>query len=143
MQELTPSSAEEDLFLERELDKLFALQDRPLAKEKRSILVTELMGTGIPLRAILSGLRSLLNEDLNKITFPVICAAARKFFEQESVQSCEECLSGMIVMKDEQGRMFSLACRCAAGLGKVRTQVFVQWKGEDTQFSKGRLLKRA
>jgi len=145
MHESTPSSAADDLLLESELEKLFALQDKALTREKKSILVRELMATGIPLKALLSGVRSLVSEDLGSIKFSTICAVSRRFIEPdpETGKHCEKCLSGYVVMKDGEGRFFSLACNCPAGVGKANTQALTRWSGQDTQSVRGgRVLTR-
>lgn len=142
MHEQMQSSAADDLILESELEKLFALQDRNLNKEKKSIWVRELQATNIPLKAILSGIRALTTEDVQSLKFATVCAAARKYIEHtpETGRRCEHCSHGIVSMRDAEGRNFALACVCDQGAGKAATQGLVRWNGEAEMHSKGRIL---
>lgn len=112
---------EDEILIENELEKLYALQDKPSTKAKREIVVKELISTGIPTGAILSGIRHLHTEDLSAIKFPIIVSAARRYVVQDNeIQACHECSQGVICYRDGEGRWFALACRCQAGEEKQR-----------------------
>lgn len=124
-----------------ELDKLFAFQDKHLSKEKRSILLDALATSGIPDAAIILGIRKLMNDDLPSIKMGTIFAAARAFVEGENYQKCDDCSEGYVVLRDEVGQWFSMACQC--GQGSLRhTAGLAHWKGEEHQLSNGRPLHK-
>ncbi len=127
-----------------ELTRLFALQDMAFGKEKKAIFVAELSATGLPTEAIVRGIRSMVSEDLKSIKLNRLIEASRPFVYQDTpTTKCAECLSGFVVMHDEQGYFFSFACRCPAGQIKRRSSGLVGWVGEESQFSNGRLLTKS
>lgn len=126
-----------------DLEKLFAFQDKHLSKEKKGILVRELMESRLPTGAIVLGLRDLMSEDLNTIKMGSIFAAARRHLEKEDLVGCTDCASGFVVMKDDEGRSFSLACRCGAGGVVQRANGMRRWSGDSSQMSNGRFLHKA
>lgn len=127
----------EKILLGTEIEKLFVLQDRPLSRDKRAILVDELSNSGVPLAPLLAGLRKLMGEDLRNIKKATILEAAEEFIVNTAPQSqCNSCASGYVVAKDEEGRLFSLACRCPVGA----TRRLQRLDGRPTQLSNGRIL---
>lgn len=145
MNELTIYLSEDEIgMIGNELNKLFLFQDRPFSKEKQSAFLEEIRGWGIPFNAIVSGIRKLKAEDLKSLKLAAIRdAASQFFFHGEENEKCSECLSGIILMRDEKNYQFSLACRCQRGNTKKMNLGLVGWNGEETQFSKNRLLVRS
>jgi hypothetical protein len=124
-----------------ELTRLFALQDMPLGKEKKAILIEELAQQGIPAGAIVEGLRGLAKEDLKAIKLPLILEASRsKVARDVSYSRCKCCTDGLVLMRDEQGRNFSLACLCENGNVRAMALLLARWNGKDEQHSHGRML---
>lgn len=114
-----------------------------MSKEKQAAFMDEIRGWGFPAGAIIMGIRKLMAEDLKSLKLATVKQAARESIHYEEAIKCGECLSGLIVMHDEQRCDFSLACRCPAGQGKMATMGLVFWDGQETQFSKGRMLIRS
>lgn len=143
-----------------ELDKLFALQDRPFTKDKKFIFIEELEKFGFPLGAIIGGIRALMLEDMKIIKIVHVREAAKKFIEPEEKKKikCRWCggvgafcmrEEAMLQMADEWpkraegprfGRSYALACVCEAGTNLERSDGNVRWNGKGTQFSNGRML---
>lgn len=144
MNELTNYlSEQEKILIANELDRLFALQDRPLNKEKKSALIDEIANTGIPAGPMLAGIRGLMAEDLKSIKFATIIDAARKLIVnvQEHREDCDFCGGvGSFPMKDENKYTYSLGCKCLNGSNLCDKEKLVQWNGEDRQFSNKRWL---
>lgn len=146
MHELVKSWDDEETgLLAGELDRLFALQDKPLGKDKRAILVQEISRSGIPFKAVCQGIRKLVTEDLHSLKLSVIMEAALEFvFDRGDVVRCTDCNGiGIIVMKDEAKRWFALACQCSNGNAKVASMQLARWKGEEVQRGNSGLLCRA
>jgi hypothetical protein len=130
-----------EILIEEDLEKLFAFQDKHLTKDRRQILVKELMSSSIPIGAILLGIRKLMNEDLQSIKMGTILAAARSHVDRsEESKGCKECSRGIVLMNDEEGRFFSMSCNCSSGIGINMTQGLVRWRGMDAQMVNGRNL---
>ena len=133
----------EQMELANEIQRVFTLLDIPLGKEKKAIFVSELSTAGLPLGAILAGLNSLLKEDATAIKISTVLGASRRHLEPEfHGGNCNDCHGGFVVMKDDQGRRFSLACRCPSGHQKQMANHIATWNGEATMFRAGRLLTR-
>lgn len=144
MNELMLSLSDEQVgLIGNELNRLFLFQDRPFGKDKQAAFLDEIRGWGYPAGAIISGIRKLMAEDLKSLKLATVKEAAREFIQQEDLFKCEECFSGFIVMHDESRRDYSLACRCPAGQGKRATMGISSWDGQETQFSKDRILTRS
>lgn len=125
-----------------ELTRLFALQDMPLGKEKKAILIEELAAQGLPVDAIISGISSLVREDLKAIKFTTLVDAAHKKMatEEAPMSDCKKCLRGEVFMRDEKKREFALACVCSQGAHVAMVAGLARWNGEETQFRRGRML---
>lgn len=127
-----------------QLDKLFALQDKPLGNAKKAVWIEELRNTDIPPKAILRGLEQLKTEELQNLKFATVCAAARKFVvepAQVETTKCNDCDGrGIIMMRDKDRYEFALACRC--NNGAWRGNGLARWNGLETQTSNGRLLEK-
>jgi len=114
-----------------ELEKLFVLQDRPLSKEKKIILVNELSKSGRPSASVIAGIRKLMDEDLRHIKKATILEAADDFISNEpQTVACDDCSEGMVLTRDDKGRYFSLACTCQNG----NRHQLTRWNGQKTQF---------
>lgn len=143
MQTLTiPLSDIEKMKVGDEITRLFALQDMPMGKEKKAIFVEEMSSSGLPCEALISGIRSLVTEDLKTIKLNTLLGAAKKFIEQPEVQNtCEKCMDGIIVMRDDQKRAFSLGCVCERGAQRSEALGVSRWNGENSMFTRNRLLE--
>ena len=130
--------------IENDLDKLFALQDRPLSAVRRTLMANELLATPIPIPALLAGIKSLMNEEVTHIKFATICAAARRHViaDTEIDTKCGDCHDGLVVMRDDAGRSFALACMCPMGAQKAMANRLVRWDGKAGQYSNKRLLSQ-
>lgn len=129
----------EKIAVGNELDKLFAVHDRPLPTGKKAVLVQELVNTGFPIKAISAGIRKLMHEELRTIRLWDLLAAAREFLSvEQQVTQCESCNGGGIVLAyDDSKYRFALACICGNG---GRQAGLVRWTGGETQLSRGRML---
>jgi hypothetical protein len=135
---------EEELAIEGQLETLFALQDKTLGKEKKSIWMNEIRNSGIPAKAILRGLEQLKTEEIPNLRFATVCTAARKYVEPDNRESarCEDCNGrGIILMRTPDRYQCALACRCANG--GISGGGLKQWNGQEMQMSNGRLLTMA
>lgn len=144
MNESTSYSPELDVEIERELNNLFALQDKNITEKKLGIWMQEIRQSRIPLAAMLAGIKSLKGEDVAKLTYATVCGAARRYVipDNETRPACRECSHGMVLMKDDDGHVYSLACQCWEGENKAKTHGLVRWNGDTTQNSKGRIIQR-
>lgn len=134
-----PISPDEQTLLEGALDVLFACQGKNLNKDIRSIWITEIDKATVPTKAVLQALAFLKTEELQAIKLNVVFAAARRYMAFEPAKDCGDCHGGYVIMRDEQGRSFSLKCKCQAGHSKIN-QGLVDWAGLDAQYSNGREL---
>jgi len=135
-------TAKEEIEVESRLRDLYILQDKPIKKDQFATMLSEIVNSGKPFKAIMAGLYDLRSEDLKKISYPIIMNAI--FDHCEPVNSgptrCEKCSSsGFVVMRDDEMRSFALACTCQNG-DVIQNQGNVRWNGESTQFVHGRLL---
>ena len=144
MQELMNSLTEQQkLVIGDELEKLYALQDRPLGKEKLAFLLEEMATLNIPAGAWISGIRSLMSEDLKSVKLAHLYAAAKKFTVAEEAKTvrCDYCSGcGAVGMRDPEHRSWSLACICPNAEKLKKAWDLVRWNGEQVQISKGRRL---
>lgn len=126
-----------------ELERLFALQDRPFSKARAVTFVEEFERTSLPAGAIISGIRSLLAEDLQKITFERLVVAAKSKIEREEIrqQDCDDCFkAGVVLMTDDNGYQFSFLCRCSNAT-KYSGLKLSLWNGEKVQHHNGKIFR--
>ncbi|KKN10511.1 hypothetical protein LCGC14_1035960 [marine sediment metagenome] len=136
---LTP---QEEIDIEAALKNAFTLQDKPIKKDQFEILLNEVLKSKKPFRAIIAGLDSLKSESLRRLTFYEIMTGIDKFIENPTggAVSCDHCSkSGFFVMRDDEGRNFSLACTCQNG-DRVANQGNTRWNGQNMQSCRGRML---
>jgi len=127
--------------IESEVEKLFIFQDKHITKEKRTILVQEILNQNFPVGAVIRGLNSLMAEDIPSLKLGVIFGSIRKFIApEENAVNCDSCLGGIIVMRDQEKRSFSLKCNCPRGSQRSGLGLMV-WNGESPMMSNGRLLE--
>lgn len=147
MNELTALLDDRDkLMLGNELEKLFVFQDRPFSKEKKVLFIEELSLSGLPLPALLQGIRKLAAEDLKTIKLATIKEAANDCIvnSEEDTSKCDHCgHGGLVCMKDPEARMYALACKCRNGDRLVSAQKLARWDGHETMFRNDRLLTLA
>ena len=124
-----------------ELERLYALQDRNATSQKLEIMADELEKTGLPLAAILDGIRSLHTADLKQIKFATLKEAMRRFIIQEAADACEYCEGiGLINMVDQEMQPAALACGCRTGQVKTQKQGIAAWNGLPQQTVNGGTL---
>lgn len=144
MYEVTRSLAEQHKFqIGDELQKLFLLQDRPFSKEKSAALIEELEKSGLPAGALISGIRSLMHEDLKVVKLANILEASRDKLTAEEVKKteCDACDGrGMVMMKDDKFYEFAFACSCGNAL-RVEHLKLAHWNGENFQLHHGNTFK--
>ena len=142
MYEVTQSSLTEanKLQIADELERLFTLQDRPFSQKRAAIFIEELEKANLPVSAIIAGIRSLMTEDLSKISFEMIFARSRSKIEREEIKTrdCDHCHGlGVVLMKDGSGYEFAFSCLCEnAG----RIQGLMPWGGEPVQANQGKIM---
>jgi hypothetical protein len=125
--------------LGKELDRLFALQDRPLSNDRGRMIVDELLDTGMPFSAMKAGIRDLCDQDIKSLKFVTIKEACRKHCVQAgAVGGCELChQTGTVTMESVVGKyVVNYPCICKAGADIAQAQMLVQWNGQKTMKSK-------
>lgn len=144
MQNLILSLTEQEkLKVGDELARLFALQDLAFGKEKKAIFVDEISVLGLPYEAIIHGIRSLVMEDLRSIKLHLLTTAIREFIQQmPQSNQCDECLSGIVLLRDQEKRSFALGCNCEMGIQRIRGLKLASWNGEQTMFIRNRILEK-
>jgi len=128
------------------LERLHTLQGRMIKKEALAVFTKEVMETGFPHKAIISGIRSLGAENLSVIKLQTIITAVRGFIEEKPTvnNKCQACKqTGYVVMLDEEHRFYSLACQCRQGNIKVTAQGLKRWNGSNMQKGTHGTLTRA
>lgn len=127
-----------------ELEKLFTLQDRPFSQKRAAIFIEELEKSNLPAGAIVSGIRSLMADDLGKITFEMVYARSKSKIERTETKSrdCEHCFgSGIVMMRDEVGYEFSFSCSCENS-SRVSGLNLAKWNMEPIQVRNGKKFKK-
>lgn len=135
---MVPIDDNDKIRIGNELEKLFVLQDRPLSKDKKVLLIDEICQTGFPVAAIIAGLKSLQAENLKAVKFANIVDAIRDkmTYEEEQSTRCDFCDSrGLITMRNKDRYQFALACTCVNG-NRFASQGNARWNGERYQESK-------
>lgn len=142
MNELTVWLSDEEVgIIGNELNKLFLFQDRPFSKDKQAAFLEEIRGWGLPAGAIISGIRKLKSEDLKSLKLTTIREASHDFIAySEETEKCDACISGVIIMHDEEKRQFALSCNCPRGRMVRNNSNLTGWNGANTQFSNKRVL---
>ena len=133
---------QDEIDIQNALNRLFTLRDKYIKREDMLIFLGELVKSERPVNAIIAGLDSLKDHDSKVITYTDMLAAIDKFVEKQKVEAnkCQECSpGGYIVMKDESGYNFSLACNCENGF-IARGQGNKVWNGSSSQHSNERVL---
>jgi len=125
---MTRLTENEKFILGNEIEKLFILQDRPIGKEKKTILVDELSMAGIPLQALFLALKKLRDEDLRAIKLATLKEAASEFIYRDPIgSSCGNCASGIIIAANAKKYLFSFACSCEQGMIRRRGLKIRPW----------------
>jgi len=121
----------DEIEVAKELDRLFALQDRPLSNDKKSILVTELSVSGMPKSAVVAGIRDLVSEDLKQIKLCTLIQATKKHFRfVDTKQGCDRCsYTGNVSVATDDGYIYSIPCVCDRGTSISKAQNLGQWSG--------------
>ena len=142
MQNLTVSfSDSERSQVGDELSRLFNLQGEHFGDKRQAAFVDELADSGVPFGAVLAGIRSLVKENLTKIKIGTILEAAhRHIMPDEMGAACGDCFDGIVTMRDDYNRVFSIGCTCARGGDRSRSLRIARWTGEAVMASKGRTL---
>lgn len=112
-----PLTLEQIATVERELERLFVLQDRPFPESKKTIFVQEIRDTFYPFPAIIAGIRALAGEDLKAIKLHTIINEIKKFIVFSDKRSdCKHCGGGGLIstIRDD-GIRFAFVCVCESG----------------------------
>ncbi|OGF47008.1 MAG: hypothetical protein A2231_03105 [Candidatus Firestonebacteria bacterium RIFOXYA2_FULL_40_8] len=112
------------------LERLFALQDKPLPEGKKITLVEELQSCSYPVPKIIEGINSLVDDHLIQIKFSTILSAIQNVCGDKNRErpSCTFCYHGVVLMRaGKQTRAFG--CICDSGDDSLR-----RWDGKDTQY---------
>jgi|SRR6185295_10212080 len=136
------NTLEQENKIGEELEKLFSFQDRVLSDKKKTLIVEAIMKYNYPYGAVIAGIRKLAGDEMGNVKLNYILASIRTYLEEDETQGCGNCSTGYVLMRDVEGRWFSLLCNCNAGMSKKMTQKVVSWNGEDNQYAKGRMLKK-
>lgn len=134
----------EKIILAKELEKLFVLNGRSITPEAKATFIEKMVEVGLPFGTYLNGMRTLMLEDVSRITLGGILKAARKLIEETPLDSieCEHCgRSGTIIMIDADGYERAIACNCTNGESFKRINECPRLNGEDSQMNGSRLLK--
>ena len=117
------------------LEKLFIFQGKLATEKILNAFINEFEERGFNVRAVIAGIDSLKDEDLKTVKLNILIEAIRKKQAPlTELSSCGDCDStGYVIMKDEENRMYSLACRCERGEPKRRAQGLKLWNGEIVQ----------
>lgn len=132
-----PLTHEQIALLERELERLFVLQDKPFPESKKTIFVQEIRDTFYPFGAIVAGIRALAKDDLKVIKLHTITNEAKKFITTEVKRTdCKFCRGGgLISMLRDDGLRFTFSCICEAG---NEYKGIARWLGKTEQDWEGR-----
>lgn len=127
----------QEIEIARELERLFNLQDRPLSQDKKDMIVAELSNTGYPFRAIITGIRDLVDKDLKQIKFGAIKEAARAHFQfQDAHGECRICgRGGFVTMISKDQYAVAYPCTCQRGKETAEAQRLVPWNGRRSMAS--------
>ena len=132
----------ESLTVSREIEKLFALQGKPVVKSQVSEFVEELSIRNIPAGAVIAGIQKLKDQDLKTIKLSTILEASRDNLYREELQKkeCQYCnKNGCVMVKTKLGESiykFALACICQNGDEFKRIHGSMKWNGEQIQYAK-------
>jgi len=128
-----PLSEEKKDAIRNELERLFVLQDRPLADSKKEIYAQELDKAGFPFDAIIKGIRELADADLKSVKFFTIKESIRKFMDySQEKTNCAHCGgAGVVSMERDDKYSFAFACICSAG--QLMDKEFIRWNGKTSQ----------
>jgi len=132
----------ESLTVTREIEKLFALQGKPVVKAQVSEFVEELSIRNIPAGAVIAGIQKLKDQDLKTIKLSTILEASRDNIYREEMQKkdCQYCQkNGCIMVKTKLGESFykfPLACICENGDEFKRIHGAIKWNGKKIQYGK-------
>jgi hypothetical protein len=126
-----------------ELERLYALHDKSLTEDRKGYLIEELRLSGIPIKAIIAGIRSLVETDVKNLKYLTILDAARKYVVGGPVDHFGDCnicgTEGFVVMRDGEGYTTAYPCTCERGKSHAKNQNLVQWNGKRIMMSSGRV----
>jgi hypothetical protein len=127
-----PLNPEQIQSVEKEIERLFMLQDKHLDKSKKNFLVQEIEDSGLPFGAIIQGIRALFNQDLKSLKFFVIKESIEKFIVHETITTkCHFCGGhGIVSMVRDDKHSFAFACKCRAG---DNWKKHLRWSGSINQ----------
>jgi hypothetical protein len=127
----------DEIELAREVERLFALQDRHLTEDKKSILIRELAASGVTFRELVTGIRKLSTSDMKSIRVSDIITASREGGSIEAPDGCAMCFkSGFVSMANKDGYSFVYACNCELGSWYAKNQNLTKWNGKRRMLSK-------
>jgi len=124
-----PLTHDQIAIIEKELERLFVLQDKPFPESKKTIFVQEIRDTFYPFGAIISGIRALAGEDLKTIKLHTIINEVKKFMVYEEKRTnCRHCGGGGLVsfVRDD-GLRFAFVCICETGR---EYKDILKWNGQ-------------
>lgn len=128
----------QELELAEELDRLYMLHDRPLTANKKTILVEELAGSGLSFNAIIKGIRSLYDQNINKLSLFVLKTSARQFeqFEPDHAPECQHCSKTGFVFMFGKSYQVAVPCICDRGDDRAKYMKLNRWNGKRTMASR-------
>ena len=134
--------ANDESLVAEELKKLFIFQGIQKSQESintmASYFSTELSSRGYPVKAVISGINKLKDEDLRTVKLSDLIRVCKDFIEKQSQEkiNCDYCFSsGLVMMRNEDRYQFSLGCTCENGDAWVK-KGNARWNGEKFQHSK-------
>lgn len=140
MQNLTVTLTDnEQSMIASELEKLYSFQDRPLSKEKRVLIVQEIVSHGYPFKAIIQGIRDMFSDDLKTIKLASILQSIQEKIVVEEIQisDCDDCDGrGLVILLSDTRYEKVFACLCKNGFRWIERGL-AQWSGEQAQFHRG------
>lgn len=116
------------------LEKLFALQDKPLTEKKKLFIVDELIKDIGELDAILKGVTALNNVDVKSLKYTTIRDNCRKHLKRKQVVYLAHCKicdsSGIVTLLSQDDKHYAYACKCGHG---SKYQYLPKWNGKVKQ----------
>lgn len=125
-----------EIELQKEIERLFVFQDRPLSDARNLMIVKELSESGVPFKALVAGIRKLCSEDLKQVKISIILKASREFMVMEKPRSCALCHgTGFIDMMSKEAYPVSYSCTCDLGRWHFEHKGVEKWNGKRRQYS--------
>lgn len=131
-------SPKDEIELGQEIERLFHLQDSPLSHDKKALFVNELALTGMPFKALIRGIRDLVDKPLKQIKLSEVKESIKKYVQlKDGFAPCKICsCTGSVTMQNEAKYTFAYPCTCEKGQHIAEAQELKQWNGKRNMLSR-------